>query len=69
MDSPIFANLIADGYEQIAPDPETYAIDRGICAESVCMQCEKEGLLYQPYYHPTTGSYRAFCVCPPNAAT
>ncbi len=64
MSHPIFENLIADGFEQRAPDPTSAAIDRAICAESVCAQCKKAGLIYLPYYNPHMDSYRAFCFCP-----
>lgn len=60
----IVANRLLDGYAHRAPSRLAQAVDSGVCAGATCEACDWTGLAYAPFTHPTTGSYRAFMLCP-----
>lgn len=59
----IRADLLARGYEERAPDEESYAIDNQVTLESACSDCGSQLLTYHPFSRENPRSYKALVKC------
>ncbi len=58
----LILDMLEDGYQCRAPDPEVEQLDRKIIGGGRCVSC-RGTLHYEPFYKADTKSYRAFTVC------